>query len=132
VKFLVDTSVWSLALRRNRPAEAPELEKLRTILEAGDDVLLLGVIFLEILQGIRDRKQFNAVKGRLEAFPLLEPTREDYVHCAHIRNECASRGVHASTVDFLIAGMAIRQDARLLTTDSDFFHISKIVPLKLA
>lgn len=93
---------------------------------------MLGVILVEILQGIREKKQFDDVRKTLAVFPLLEPTRDDYTFCAQIRNQCAARGVQASTIDFLIAGMALRSDAWLLTADEDFVRIAKIVPLKLA
>lgn len=132
MKFLVDTSVLSLAFRRRKPSDTTEVQKLKTFIEEGEDIRLLGVVLMEVLQGIREKKQFDEVRQTLAVFPLLEPTADDYAYCAQIRNQCTSKGIQASTIDFLIAGMALRNHARLLTTDEDFRRIAKVVPLKLA
>lgn len=132
MRFLVDTSVWSLALRRRRPVSHPAVDKLKILLEAGEDVCLMGVILTEVLQGFRAKGQSVALKKALEPFPLLEMDREGYVEAADIRNECAARGVQVSTIDGIIAASAIRHRAHLLTADNDFVRMSKITSLKLA
>jgi hypothetical protein len=132
MKFLVDTSVWSLALRRRKNSSHPQVEKLKTIIGQGEDVCLLGIVLMEVLQGLKERKQFETVRSALKPYPLLGPSDDDYVHAAAIRNECARKGIQASTIDFLVAGMAIRSSAFLLTADDDFKHMSRIIPLKLA
>lgn len=97
----------------------------------GEEIFLLGIILMEILQGVRNKKDYDQLRVALDPFSLIEPSREDYVFSAEIRNKCLSKGIQASTVDSLIAGTAIRHETLLLTTDDDFLHISKIVPLKL-
>jgi predicted nucleic acid-binding protein len=132
VRFIVDTSVWSLAFRRHRPSDASEVEKLKTLIEEGEDIYLLGMILMEVLQGIREKRRYHHLRETMAVFPILEPARDDYAFCAQIRDQCASRGIHASTIDFLIAGMCLRKDAWLLTADTDFRRIGEVVPLKLA
>lgn len=127
----MDTSVWSQAFRRQRPVDGPEIQKLRTLLEQEEEIFLLGVILMEILQGVKDRIYFERLKRSLSIFPLLEPTRDDYAYAAEIRNTCISKGIQASTIDFLIAAMAIRSNAYLLTSDKDFSHMAPMIPLKI-
>ncbi len=91
----------------------------------------MGVILMEILQGVREKLPFERLKRSLSIFPLLEPSRDDYAYAAEIRNTCVSKGVQASTIDFLIAAMAIRSNAYLLTSDKDFLHMAPIIPLKI-
>ena len=131
MKVLVDTSVWSLALRRNLPSPHPKVEKLRSWIESGEEVFLLGVIFTELLQGFREKKDFDRVHKALEPFPLLDLTRHDYRFAAEIRNLCLTKGIQTSTIDVLIAAAAIEHEIPLLTTDNDFDRIASVVPLEL-
>ena len=75
MKLLVDTSIWSLALRRKANVLNKEALTLKTIIEQGEDIYLLGIIPQEILQGIKNPKDFLQLKEYLEAFPLVELTR---------------------------------------------------------
>ena len=127
----MDTSVWSLALRRDRPSAEPKVGNLKELIQSGQDLCLLGMILTEILQGVRERGHFEKLKEALASFPLVEPSREDYVFSAEIRNECALKGIRASTIDFLIAGTAIHHEMALLTTDADFDRIASVVPLRI-
>ena len=134
MKYIVDTSVWSLALRRKqtgRPKQPMAVKKLNVLLEHGERIFLVGIVIQEILQGIREQDQFSKVAGALSYFPLLEPARDDYVFAAQLFNSCRSKGVCASTVDYLIAALSIKNECRLLTSDKDFELISKHTELQL-
>jgi len=132
VRTIVDTSVWSLALRRKSiPSDSAVVEKLNALIRDGHLVYLLGVILLETLQGIKSNEQREKVRQFLEPFPVLTLEREDYVEAANLSCLCRSKGIQASTVDFLIAGAAIRNDCALLTTDKDFLHIAKRSSLEI-
>lgn len=132
MKIIVDTSVWSLALRRPAPAGHPKVQKLEELIQIGEGITLLGIIVTELLQGVRDKGRFQELKGALEPFPLIEPFRDDYLYAAELANQCLAKGIQASTIDFLIAAAAIRHEASLMTTDQDFGHIASVVPeLKL-
>ena len=131
MSVLVDTSVWSLALRRDKPADVPEVEALRGAVERGD-ACLLGVILQEVLQGFPSPDRTRRLVDYLSPFPILALHRGDYVYAAEIRNKCRAKGVPASTVDAQIAAAAINHRCRLLTTDGDFEHIAKHFPLRFA
>lgn len=131
MRVLVDTSVWSLALRKQGPGDHPAVRKLTVLLKAHEDVVLMGLVLQEILQGLRTEEAFRRVSGDLNSFPLLELVREDFVEAARLHRRCAARGVGASTVDCLIAVAAIRHDCVLLTTDSAFNRIAGQCPLQL-
>ena len=126
---LVDTSVWSLALRSGgRPSL--EVDKLRKAIERGR-VVLLGIVVQEILQGFRHDRDVRRVAKQLEAFPLLQLSRDDNVAAAALHRACARRGIAAATVDCHIASAAIRHRCTLLTADEDFEHIARVAPLRL-
>lgn len=131
MKIVVDTSVWSLALRRKSYHPSVAVENLTRCLEEGESLFLLGVILQELLQGLRRRDDFDRLQKRLEPFPLIDPRREDYVEAARLRNRCESRGVQAGTIDFLISAICIQNDCFLLTTDEDFKAIARHSTLKL-
>lgn len=128
---IVDTSVWSLALRRNKTVESIEVHKLKTLINKGEKIFLLGIIVQEILQGIRDCGQLKKVRDAISCFPIIEPVFEDYVYAAELFNHCRSKGIQASTIDFLIASICIRNDFFLLSADKDFQNICRHSKLKL-
>ncbi|MEE9229440.1 MAG: PIN domain nuclease [Acidobacteriota bacterium] len=132
MRALVDTSVWSLSLRKKRPAECPTVEKLMSLLRADEDVFLTGLILQEILQAFRSDSSFRRVARHLEPFPLLELKRIDFVAAASLHRKCAARGVSVSTADCQIATAAIRHECLLLSADKDFERIARFSKLKLA
>jgi hypothetical protein len=131
MRILVDTSIWSLALRRKSDIMNPEAASLRTFIDQGEDIYLLGIILQEVLQGIRNPKDLYALKAYFEAFPLIGLAREDYVKAAELRNYLIKKGRQSSTIDALIASAAISYDCHLFTKDKDFEHIAKHSKLKL-
>jgi len=131
VSLLVDTSVWSLAMRRDAPVSCPEVDLLVNAIDSGEEIYSTGIILQELLQGFRKPKSFGLIIERFESIPMLVPDTSDYIDAADIRNCCRARGVQIGTVDCLIAQLSVRFDLSLLTTDKDFGHMSKIIKLKL-
>ena len=131
MKVLVDTSVWSLALRRKAPSAQPEVVLLEKIIGEEHHIFLTGVILMEILQGFRELHQFEKIHGYLEAFPILDLNRNGYANAALLQAKCRKQGVQSATVDSLIAQTAIEHDCHLLTADQDFIHIARCCDLKL-
>lgn len=129
--LLVDTSVWSLAFRRDSPPDVPEVAQLATALAGTEDVVATGLIQLELLQGFISARVQQALEERFTAMTLVEPRRHDYVAAARLGRRCREAGVHLGTVDSLIAQVAIAHDLTLLTTDRDFTHAAKHIPLRL-
>jgi predicted nucleic acid-binding protein len=131
MRILVDTSIWSLALRRPSGVLNEEAVLLKTIIEQGEDIYLLGIILQEVLQGIRNSKDFLALKEYFKAFPLIDLNREDYVRAAELKNRLIGKGRQASTTDVLIASTAISHRCHLFTADKHFVQIAEHSELKL-
>jgi len=127
--FLVDTSVWSLALRRDSDSGIPHVKALNAALLGGDDVATCGIVLLELSQGLVPTRVRDAVSESFRSLTWLEPRRSDYEQAADLSNTCRSRGVQLATVDALIAQLAIEHDMVLLTTDQDFIHAAEHIPL---
>jgi predicted nucleic acid-binding protein len=125
---LVDTSVWSLALRRNAPTDVPEVHELRRLLEEGT-VFCTGLVLQELLQGFAGPKAHRQLVEHFAALPLLVPDREDHIHAADMRNRCRRKGVQAGTIDALLAQLCVRHDLTMLTTDKDFRNMATVVSL---
>ncbi|HEY9720574.1 MAG TPA: PIN domain-containing protein [Oscillatoriaceae cyanobacterium] len=128
---LVDTSVWSLALRRRSPQSHPSSETLKRLLEQGEDVVLPGIVLQEILSGIRAPEQYERIRSALSIFPLVAVERDDYEEAAALANRCRAGGVQAGTIDALIATITLRRGLSLLTADADFRAIARFCPLVL-
>ena len=130
MQVIVDTSVWSLALRRRVIQRSDVVDGLSRLIEE-DRALLLGPVRQEILSGVRHNSQFKRLRNALEAFPDEPITSEDYIQAALITNHCLSNGVTTGAVDALIAAVAIGRELPVVTTDRDFEHMAAHVPLKL-
>lgn len=131
MSLLVDTSVWSLALRRDADQTAPELTALRDALLGADQVFTTGLILQELLQGFSGPKARALIVARLSALAFLQPDREDHIEAAEVRNACRRRGVQVGTVDALLIQLCRRYDLLLLSTDQDFYAAAKHVELRL-
>jgi predicted nucleic acid-binding protein len=131
VTLLVDTSVWSLALRRDGPSEAREVIALREALDGADSVVSTGLVLQELLQGFGGPKAKEAIIERFGALPLIQPDRQDHVAAAEVRNVCRRHGVQVGTIDALIIQLCGRYELTLLSADKDFAHAVPHVPFRL-
>src|SRR5262249_22180591 len=104
---LVDTSVWSSALRKSGTLHSPLRNMLATLIRLRR-VILIGPVRQEILSGIKERKQFELLRDELSAFPDHAISQGDYEEAAAYFNECRSRGIQGSNTDFLICAVSIR------------------------
>lgn len=127
MSLLVDTSVWSMAFRRDAPFALPEVTELRRALEGGEDIYATGLILQELLQGFTKPKAHSQIVEHFKALPLLVPDREDHIQAAELRNKSRRKGVQTGTIDALLAQLCIRHGLTMLTTDRDFQHMSKVV-----
>ena len=118
--LLVDTSVWSLALRRDQESLVPEVKALRRGLEAGEIIVTTGLILQELLQGFSGPRSRKDIIDRFSALPIVTPDRLDYIEAAELRNTCRRAGLQMGTIDALLAQLCIRHQLLLLTTDKDF------------
>jgi predicted nucleic acid-binding protein len=131
VTFLVDTSVWSLALRRDHVDPSPQVRTLREALEGNEIVVTTGLVLQELLQGFAGPRARKDIIDRFAALPLIGPDRQDHIAAAALRNVCRRAGVQIGTIDALVAQLCIRHKLTLLTTDKDFAHAALHCPLKV-
>lgn len=131
---LVDTPVWSLALRR-RPADlAPHEGRLTAILTQlvrEGRAQLLGSTRQEVLSGIREQTTFRRIREALRAFEDVAVTTNDFEEAARISNDCRSSGIASTPVDMLLCAVSLAHDWQILSTDLDFLHYAKIVPIQM-
>lgn len=134
MKVLVDTSIWSLALRRrahelstSERALVGELAALAHEGRAG----LIGAVRQEVLSGIAQKSRFEYLRNLLRDFDDEAVSTDDYEEAARHTNTCLSKGVAGSAIDFLICAVATRRDFEILTTDPDFERYAKHIPIRL-
>ena len=131
MSLFVDTSVWSLAFRRDEPSTTPEVQALRRALEGGEIVVTTGLILQELLQGFAGPRARKDIVDRFAALPLLTPVRQDHIDAADLRNRCRRAGLQIGTIDALLAQLCIRHELTLLTADNDFRGVASHSPLRI-
>jgi predicted nucleic acid-binding protein len=129
--LLVDTSVWSLALRRDVVASLPEVRYLQQALLGSQAVVTTGLVLQELLQGFSGPKARAQIIDRFSSLPLVQPDRQDHVDAASLRTTCRRGGVQIGTIDALLAQLCIRHHLTLLTTDQDFVHAARHCRLRI-
>ncbi len=127
---LVDTCVWSLALRSSTSKEVSTAEQLSQLIDE-NLVKIIGPIRQELLSGYTDKSSFNKLQQKLKHFPNEQVLDVDYECAAEYSNVCRSRGVQGSHTDFLICAVAFRLKFKILTVDKDFKNYSKHLPIAL-
>jgi predicted nucleic acid-binding protein len=131
MKVLVDTSVWSEALRRKDNSIKSEETFIYHLVTNDEGIVLTGIILQEILSGIKSNKLFQDIQNTLRDFNFVEPRIEDYIYAAELKNNLMKKGINAGSIDFLIASIAINNDLYLATYDNDFDNISKFSDLRV-
>jgi hypothetical protein len=127
---LVDTCVWSSALRRRECTNDPEVRELEALVCDGR-VQMIGPIRQEILSGIARKAQFDRLKTVLAAFPDLPIEAEDYELAASYYNLCRLKGIQGSNADFLICAVGVQHQHEIYTTDADFERFARCLPITL-
>ena len=130
MRVLIDTSVWSLALRRRARPNEPATAELTSLIEDGR-AALIGPVRQELLSGIREQAQFERLREHLQAFPNVQIARADYEDAASFHNRCRANGIQGSNTDFLICAIAVRNELSIFTTDEDFTHFARVLPIAL-
>ena len=132
--ILLDTSVLWAALRRRSPgpAESQVAQALSGLLATREHISVPGLVLQEVLSGIPEALQFEKIKSIiLGGYPIVLAETQDHLLAASILNGCARKGVAISSVDGLLAALAVNRNASLFTTDRDFARVSRLFPLKL-
>jgi len=134
VNALVDTSVWSLALRRKsevlNSAEKAVVSELAELIQEGR-AAIIGPIRQELLSGIRTAEQYDRLRAHLRSFPDEPVGTEDYEHAARAGNECRTKGIVVSVVDALLYAVAMKRGWTIFSTDPDFKNCATVLALKI-
>lgn len=131
MNLFVDTSVWSLALRRSPPSQSPEVRLLGACLERGDLIVTTGLVLQELLQGFQGPSARKRIIESFSLLPVIAPEIDDHIEAADLRNRCRRKGVQIGTIDALIARLCIRHELPLLTADRDFRSMARHCALSL-
>ena len=131
-KVLVDTSVWSVAFRRNKPNEK-EKEIVETLIRLIRDyrIVMIGPIRQELLSGISAQTVFENLKEQISVFTDYPLLTEDYEQAAEYANICRKNGIQGSHADFLMCSVAVRNKWKIFTEDKDFLNYQKYLPIQL-
>lgn len=130
MKVIVDTCVWSLALRKDSPKDEKIIKALTELIREVR-VQLIGPIRQEILSGIKSHKRFLELKEYFSAFLDLNLESSDFEKAAEFFNICRRKGIQGSNTDFLICAAAFNHDHEIFTIDKDFEYFNKYIPIKL-
>jgi hypothetical protein len=130
LKVIVDTPIWSYALRSKKEGYEAYVKELEALI-SDQRVVMLGPIRQEVLSGYSVKSKFEKLNSKLRYFENEQITDDDYVQAAIFSNTCRSKGVQGSHVDFLICAVAFRLKSEIFTTDKDFFHYKKYTPIQL-
>jgi predicted nucleic acid-binding protein len=127
VNILVDTSIWSLSLRRAKRVDDGASKELAELIREGR-VVMMGPVRQELLSGIKVKAQFELLRDHLQAFALESA---DYEDAADAFNRCRERGIQESNTDFLVCAVALRRNLAVYTADKDFLQYEKVLKMKL-
>ncbi|MBN1188956.1 MAG: PIN domain-containing protein [Dehalococcoidales bacterium] len=130
MNVLVDTSIWSQALRRSPLKNSPVIEELTELIKESR-VRIIGPVRQELLSGIKSESQFKELKTYLSAFTDLILQTEDFELAAEYFNRCRRAGIQGSNTDFLICAAASRRNLEIFTADNDFTIYSQHLPVRL-
>lgn len=128
--ILVDTCVWSLALRGSSAVETSIVKQLTRLID-DNQVKIICAIRQELLSGYTDKSRYEKLRQKLKYFPNEPLVDSDYEAAAEYSNFCRSKGIQGSHTDFLICAVAIRAKFEIFTTDKDFSHYAKHLPILL-
>lgn len=131
MSLFVDTSVWSLALRRDVVEQQPEVDALAAALDRGEQIVTTGLVLQELLQGFAGPRSRTQIIEHFATLPLVTPDRNDHIAAAELRNGCRQSGIQIGTIDALLAQLCLRHKLTLLSTDRDFSLIAKRTGLRL-
>ena len=128
--ILIDTSAFIEFLNRTGSREDKIIEKL---IADDDEIAIPDISLTEILQGIRDDREYAEVKMSLLTIPILSlKSTDSYIAAADLYRKCRKMGATVrNTVDLLVAQITIEQKATLLHNNRDFDAIARISDLRV-
>ena len=126
---LVDTTVW-IDFFAGR--EMPHVAALVNLIERGEDICACGVVWTEVLQGIRTDADYRRTRSRFESLLFLDMSRGTFVRAADLYRLLRHKGVTIRRpIDCMIAAVALEHDVPLLHNDRDFDPIAEHCGLRV-
>lgn len=117
--LIADTSVWIDFQRDPQSEVGQELDRL---LAAGE-VVMVGPVLTEIIQGSRSVNELEFFATRLTALPFLEATQQTWVNAGHLNHLLRQEGKLMALGDLVIASLALEHDMPLYSLDGDFDRV---------
>jgi len=130
LKVIVDTPIWSYALRSEREGYELHVQEFEALI-SDQRVVMLGPVRQEVLSGYSNKSKFDQLNNKLRYFENTQTIDDDYVQAAIFSNTCRSKGLQGSHIDFLICAVAFRLNSEIFTTDHDFSYYKKHIPIQL-
>lgn len=130
MKVLVDTSIWSIALRRSNNSDLKEVKELAELIREMR-VVIIGSVRQELLSGIPESVVFESLKEKLQVFEDFNITTEDYEFAAELFNRCRKKGIQGSHIDYLICAVSLNNGFTIFTADKDFERYREHTGIKL-
>jgi len=127
---LVDTCIWSGALRGKQPTNEQFAQELMSLIDDGR-AKIIGVIRQELLSGYSDEQRYENLRKRMNWFPNELMNDSDYEQAATFSNICRRKGTQGSHIDFLICAVSVRLSLQIFTVDQDFEYYVKHLPISL-
>jgi predicted nucleic acid-binding protein len=134
MNVLVDTSIWSLALRRKtenlNASEKLFVAEVSELIQEGR-ARLICLVRQELLSGIKTTEHYEKLRLHLRSFPDELIDTSDHEEAAKAGNRCREKGVVVSIVDILLCAVAIKREWAIFTTDPDFVNYAKVLPISI-
>jgi hypothetical protein len=125
--FLVDTSVWIYALRKEPVAQIRD--RIDSLLQE-DAVITTGIIKLEILAGAKTEKEYTRLKSRFDALESVKTDDDLWQRACEHGFNLRRRGLTIPSTDILIATCALQAGAILVHADAHFGLMEKPLSLR--
>jgi hypothetical protein len=126
--FLVDTSVWILALRKDF---LPDVKDRVAYLLKENAIITSGMIKLELLGGTKEKKEFQRLKIRLDALEMVETNASLWERAYNLAFSLRRKGIAVPYTDILIAAAALMMAATVVHADSHFDLIAHHCDIKV-
>lgn len=120
--IIVDTSVWIAFFNRPNSQERKEVDRC---IDA-EEIVMVGVVLTELLQGTRSSQERRLIKDALLALPYFETSQSTWILAGEISSKHLQRGITLGMPDLVIAALAQQHACRIYTLDTDFKRITSI------
>jgi predicted nucleic acid-binding protein len=127
--LLLDSSVW-IDVHRGRATQAT---RYVDACEESEELATTGIIFQEVLQGVRDKREYDHLRQLLWSTLILEPRElSTYEIAAQLYLRAREKGLTIRKPnDCLIAALALEHGALLVHNDRDYIALAQVEPALL-